>query len=184
MKGISCFYTLDFLLIHKISFNLMLLCKAALRPSRRCRLFECHGERCAGMGIVINAHIWGDAWPDSCVPPPPCSIVVTISLPRASASSRPAPTPIRGNVIFQHNELQGLIMQSWRCTDLSAAPRRCANSRPISHVRPTEGSWRCCPSHGGNIWAFLPYWQGNCRRKTSSLTSVGHHAMRFVLSEE
>ena len=115
--------------------------------------------------------------------PPSCTTVGTSSLPGASASSNPALTPIRGNVIFQRDELQGLIMQSWRCRDLSAnPPRRCGYSRPVSYVRPTDSGWRCRPSHGGNIWAFLPHRPGNSGNKTSSLTSAGSPGDAFGTS--
>lgn len=68
---------------------------------------------------------WSAQWrkcpcPRRCLTQP--RVPTTGCLPGTSTSGKPALTPIRGHVIIQHDELQGLIKQSGKCTDFSANP--------------------------------------------------------------
>lgn len=90
--------------------------KLPLRQSCSWQLFEIYSARSAGSWHSDgNAHVRGGAWPNPCVPNTGC-------LPGVSTSGKPALTLIRGHVIIQDDELQGLIKQSGKCTDFSASP--------------------------------------------------------------
>lgn len=168
--------------ICKITFILRLLFKVALGQSCGWWLFECHGVRGAGSRLInkrpcprrcltwpLGAHDPTPQWP------PPAYLGWALLLNelwhRLEEMSFSSTTNCRG----------------WLCKAEDAQiyrlpPCRWGYSRPISHVRPTGGCWRCRPSLSDTIWAVLPCGQGNRGRKTSGLTSAGSPCDAFCSS--
>lgn len=168
--------------ICKIIFILMLLFKVALGQSCGWRLFECHGVRGAGSRLSdkrlcprrcltrpLGAHHPEPRWP------PPAYLGRALLLNelwhRLEEMSFSSTTNCRG-WLFKAEDAQIYRLP----------PRRCGYSRPISHVRPTGGCWRCRPSLGDTIWAVLPRGQGNRGRKMNGLTSAGSPCDAFCSS--
>lgn len=158
----------------------MLLFKVALGQSCGWQLFECHGVRGAGSRLSdkrlcprrcltrpLGAHHPAPWWP------PPAYLGRALLLNelwhRLEEMSFSSTKKCRG-WLFKAEDAQ--IYQ--------LPPRRCGYSRPISHVRPTGGCWRCRPSLGDTIWAVLPRGQGN-RGGKNERPDLGWVTVRCIL---